>query len=117
MSDFAARLDEACKILKSDDYRPGEEFSELALQFCKATALETLQLLRTNLKAGVSEVEAIAAFPFAVALLVSVFAHCADEGAKSDDMDRIMEAAKKLARALLRGTEFALNQDSSLNYH
>lgn len=117
MSDFAARLEEACKVLKSDNFRPGEEFSELALQFGKATTLKTLQALRTKLKSGISEVEALAAFPFAIAFLVSVFAHCAEDGAGEEDVDRIMEASKKLARGLVRGADLAPSQVSSVNYH
>jgi hypothetical protein len=117
MSDFAARLEEACKVLKNDTYRPGEEFSELALQFGKEATLKTLQVLRTKLKSGVSEVEALAAFPFAIAFLVSIFAHCAEEDAGEAEVDRIMEASKKLARGLVRGTEIAPSRVPSVNYH
>lgn len=119
MSDFATRLEEICAALETTDYQPPEDFSALTVQVGKRTALAMAQELRTFLRSGSSEVEAMAAVPFTLAFLVNVFVYCTESRSDAAVVDRIMGAAARIAHDLGDGAVEHLfpQRDSSLNCH
>lgn len=119
MNDFAARLEEICTVLESLDYRPPEEFSAMTVQVGRRTALAMMQEVRAHVRSGVSELEATAALPFTLAFLTNAFVYCTELRGDAGVVDRIMQAAAKIAHGLGDGDmkHAPANRDSPSNCH
>ena len=119
MNDFATRLDEICRALESADFRGSEEFSAATVDIGKKTALTMCRELRAYLSEGASEVEALAAFPFAVAFVVNAFLYCMPLRGDAAAADRIMETAARIVHSLGDGDAQRLfaRRGSSENCH
>lgn len=100
MNDFATRLEEICRALESADFEGPEEFSAATVGIGKKTALTMCRELRAYLNAGACEVEALAAFPFALAFVVNAFLYCTPSRGDAAAADRVMEAASRIAHSL-----------------
>jgi hypothetical protein len=119
MNDFATRLEEICRALESADFGGSEEFSAATVAIGKKTALTMCQELRAYLTAGASEVEALAAFPFALAFAVNAFLYCTPSRGDAAAADRIMEVATRITHSLGAGDAQRLfaERRSSENCH
>ena len=119
MRDFALRLDEICDALAAANYEIPEEFSAHTIRLAKSTAATMVDELRASLRRGLSDVEAMATFPVALAFLVNVYAYCTDAAGDPVVVERIMQTATRMAHALGDGdaTFFQPQRKSSVSSH
>ncbi len=119
MNDFATRLEEICRALESADFQGSEEFSAATVNIGKNAALALCRELRAYLNAGASEVEALAAFPFALAFVVNAFLYCTPSRGDAAAANRLMEVATRITHSLGDGDAERLfaRRKSSENCH
>jgi hypothetical protein len=119
MNDFATRLEEISRALESADFGGSEEFSAATVGIGRKTARTMCRELRAYLSAGGSEVEALAAVPFALAFAVNAFLYCTPSRGDAAAADRIMEVASRITHSLGDGEAQRLlaQRKSSENCH
>lgn len=100
MADFATELENVCAALQTAGYEAPETFSALTVNVGKATALAVAKELLSRARSGSSDMEVMAAFPFALAFIVNVFVYCTKSRGNAIVVNRLMEAATKIAHSL-----------------
>lgn len=105
--------------MESADFQGSEEFSAATVEVGKNAALAMCRGLRAYLSAGASEVEALAAFPFALAFVVNAFLYCTPSRGNAAAADRLLEVASRITHSFGDGDAERLfaRRRSSENCH